>query len=255
MNYLEDMKLVYETAFKRTIQRVKDNPIALFLPLIYGVIYTVAFYFLGLISPMFGILGGFIPPIITSLILSSYFSILSDLNFYHRISFKNFGNTFQSYFGSIYSVYCVLILASWILPSLTYYDEKSLLIHLVLFVAFNPIAEIIYIRGDYYFESFKSSIEFMKDNILLWSFPLLLYFIVSKLLGVTWTNIVLDNFIIEIPLGRHLYSFLPLSIGIRNLTVLILLIVTGFYTVFRGALFDILHRSTRRKRAYMGGRL
>ena len=111
MNFFEDLQLVYKKAFKDTTVKIKSSPIFLILPLVYGVLYTLAKTLIGTVFGLnLGVIAGFIIPLVTSFILSSYFSVLSDLIYYNRISFRNFKNTFMAYFASIYSVYFILIL-------------------------------------------------------------------------------------------------------------------------------------------------
>ena len=148
MNFFEDLKMVYKKAFKDTTVKIKSSPIFLILPLVYGVLYTLATTLIGTVFGLnLGVIAGFIIPLVTSFILSSYFSVLSDLIYYNRISFRNFKNTFMAYFASIYSVYFILILISWIMPAFGGNTSIFILISIVINLAINPIAESIYIRG------------------------------------------------------------------------------------------------------------
>ncbi|MDU5323997.1 MAG: hypothetical protein E6149_04935, partial [Peptoniphilus harei] len=108
MNFFEDLQLVYKKASKDTLLKIKKAPQFLIFPFIYGIIYTLGFFFIGnLLGIFLGGLMGFVTPLLTSLILSSYFSVLSDLIYYNRISFRNFSKTFMEYFASIYSVFFI----------------------------------------------------------------------------------------------------------------------------------------------------
>lgn len=97
MSFFEDLKLVYSKASKDTLTKIKSSPLILIVPFLYGIIYSLAMIVFGNILGMVsGVFMGFLMPVITSLILSSYFSILSDLIYYNRISFRNFKDTFKS---------------------------------------------------------------------------------------------------------------------------------------------------------------
>ncbi|MBU5670143.1 hypothetical protein KQI68_09905 [Peptoniphilus sp. MSJ-1] len=254
MNFFEDLQLVYKRAFNETINNIKKNPIILIVPLIYSIIYTFAFAFMGTLLAPVGMLMGFLMPVMTSLILSSYYSMLSDLIYYNRLSFRNLKNTFQNYFASIYSVYFILILISWLMPVLMATPGVGLLFSLILALALNPIAESIYIQGEYYTEAYKSSFNFMKENFILWLIPFAIYLLILFLLGFDFRQILLSSSIIDIPLGQNLVTGIYLGdiFNIYNLKVLIAMIATAIYAVFRGNLYKILYGSTRRKRAYMG---
>lgn len=254
MNFFEDLQLVNKKAFSETINNIKKNLIILIVPLLYSIIYTFAFAFMGRLLAPLGMLMGFLMPVMTSLILSSYYSMLSDLIYYNRLSFRNLKNTFQNYFASIYSVYFILILISWFMPVLMSTPGVGLLFSIILVLALNPIAESIYIQGEYYTEAYKSSFNFMKENFVLWLIPFAVYLIILFLLGFDFRQILLSSSIIDIPLGQNLVTGIYLGdiFNIYNLKVLIAMIVTAIYAVFRGNLYKILYGSTRRKRAYMG---
>ena len=255
MNFFEDLQLVYKKAGQDTLLKIKKAPQFLIFPFIYGIIYTLGFFFIGNFLGMFlGGLMGFVTPLLTSLILSSYFSVLSDLIYYNRISFRNFSKTFMEYFGSIYSVYFILILISWIMPAFGGNTSIFILISIVINLAINPIAESIYIRGEYYTSAYTHSIEFMKENFILWIIPYLIYLVILHLLGFDFVSTITSSNIIDIPLGENLVN------GVRyrqllnpyNLKNILATIITATYAIFRGNLYRILVGSTRRKRAYMG---
>jgi len=254
MNFFEDLNLVYKKAISETATKIAKNPIILLVPLLYAIFYTFAFAIVGTALAPLGMLMGFLMPVLTSLILSSYYSLLSDLIYYNRISFRNMKNTFLNYFASIYSVYFILIIISWIMPALMATPGLGLLVSIILVVLLNPIAESIYIKGEYYIEAYKSSFNFMKENFLLWLIPFIIYLVILFLLGFDFRMIILSSSVIDIPLGQNLVNGIYLQdiFNLYNLKVLIAMVVTAIYAVFRGNLYKILHNSTRRKRAYMG---
>lgn len=255
MNFFEDLKLVYTKAFKDTLLKIKKAPQFLIFPFIYGIIYTLGFFFIGNFFGMFlGSLMGFVTPLLTSLILSSYFSILSDLIYYNRISFRNFKGTFMAYFASIYSVYFILMIISFLMPALGGVMGATTLVGAVIALALNPIAESIYIRGEYYTSAYTHSLEFMKENFLIWTIPFLIYLGILHLLGFDFTFMIVSNSIVDLPLGQEIMTGLSYSnpLDPYNLKILLASIITAIYAIFRGNLYRILVGSTRRKRAYMG---
>ncbi|MGI5950009.1 hypothetical protein [Peptoniphilus sp.] len=253
MNFFDDLAMVYKKAMSETVSKISKNPVVLLLPLIYSLIYKVAMNAFSIaIAPVLGFLSGFILPIISSLILSSYYSQLSDVIFYNRLNFRNFKDTFKEYFASIYSVYFILILISWLMPALSSMGPLFLVVSLVLVIAFNPIAESIYIRGEYYTSAYSHSLEFMKENFVLWSLPFIIYLIILNLLGVPFENYILTSGIIDIPLGLNTEGTIVMGASLVNVKQIIIILVTAIYAIFRGNLYKILHNSTRRKRAYMG---
>lgn len=254
MNTIDDLKLVYKKALRDLISRLKDNPLFLIVPFIYLVLFQVVNMIFGrYISPMLGILGGFITPIIYSLILASYFSVLDDLINYNKIYFKNITTSFKRYFGSVYSAYIILILISWLTASISQISNLTIFINLILLIVFNCLAETIYIRGEYYLEAYKYSYNFIRENHLLWFIPFLIYLIILRLVGIELLYYIFNSNIIDIPIGSVPLIAFSSSINIvLVIKLFIFSVITGVYALFRGVLFKILYKSSKRKRAYMG---
>ncbi|EFI42141.1 hypothetical protein [Peptoniphilus sp. oral taxon 386] len=245
MNYMNDLKMVYLKAIKETEIRIKKNPVVLLFPMIYGLLIFASTIIFGMFTTT--LLGntyimGFLAPVLYSLIMSSYFEFLSDINSYNRIRFNNIGNTFTKNFRQIYSVYFIMILISYIT---SFVGDLYFILSFVIFILLNPISEAVYIRGESYISAYSYSLEFMKDNALHWLVPLFIY------LGV-----------IYLAVGKYdtltlLYNPISLLTGIKFNAANIFKFVgssflTAVYVIFRGALFNILSRSTMRKRQYMG---
>ena len=207
-----------------------------------------------LFARSYGTIIGFIIPLLTSLILSSYFSVLSDLIYYNRISFRNFSKTFMAYFASIYSVFFILMIISFFMPGIGVMMGATTLVGAVITLALNPIAESIYIRGEYYTSAYTHSLEFMKENFLLWTIPFLIYLGILHLLGFNFAFMIVSNSIVDIPLGQEIMTGLSYTnpLDPQNIKILLASIITAVYAIFRGNLYRILVGSTRRKRAYMG---
>ena len=255
MNFFEDLQLVYKKAGKDTLLKIKKAPHFLIFPFIYGVVYRLGMVLIGkLFARSYGTIIGFIIPLLTSLILSSYFSVLSDLIYYNRISFRNFSKTFMAYFASIYSVFFILMIISFFMPGIGVMMGATTLVGAVITLALNPIAESIYIRGEYYTSAYTHSLEFMKENFLLWTIPFLIYLGILHLLGFDFAFMIVSNSIVDIPLGQEIMTGLSYTnpLDPQNIKILLASIITAVYAIFRGNLYRILVGSTRRKRAYMG---
>lgn len=255
MNFFEDLQLVYKKAGKDTLLKIKKAPQFLIFPFVYGVVYMLGMVLIGrLLARSYAPIIGFIIPLLTSLILSSYFSVLSDLIYYNRISFRNFSKTFMAYFASIYSVFFILMIISFLMPGIGGMMGATTLVGAVITIALNPIAESIYIRGEYYTSAYTHSIEFMKENFLLWTIPFLIYLGILHLLGFDFAFMITANSIVDIPLGQTVMTGLSYlnPLDPQNIKILLASIITGAYAIFRGNLYRILVGSTRRKRAYMG---
>ncbi|QQT90731.1 hypothetical protein I6I93_07475 [Peptoniphilus harei] len=255
MNFFEDLQLVYKKAGKDTLLKIKKAPHFLIFPFVYGVVYMLGMLLIGrLLARSYAPIIGFIIPLLTSLILSSYFSVLSDLIYYNRISFRNFSKTFMAYFASIYSVFFILMIISFFMPGIGVMMGATTLVGAVITLALNPIAESIYIRGEYYTSAYTHSLEFMKENFLLWTIPFLIYLGILHLLGFDFAFMIVSNSIVDLPLGQEIMTGLSYTnpLDPQNIKILLASIITAVYAIFRGNLYRILVGSTRRKRAYMG---
>ena len=255
MNFFEDLQLVYKKAFSDTLLKIKKAPHFLIFPFVYGVVYMLGMVLIGrLLARSYAPIIGFIIPLLTSLILSSYFSVLSDLIYYNRISFRNFSKTFMAYFASIYSVFFILMIISFFMPGIGVMMGVTTLVGTIITIALNPIAESIYIRGEYYTSAYTHSLEFMKENFLLWTIPFLIYLGILHLLGFDFSFMIVSNSIVDLPLGQEIMIGLSYTnpLDPQNIKILLASIITAVYAVFRGNLYRILVGSTRRKRAYMG---
>lgn len=243
--FIQDLKMVYTKAIQETLKRIKNNPIILILPAIYAVLFYFAGMLLSrLVGTVSSLASGFIYPILYALILSSYYEILSDLNSYGRITFKNIKNTFTRNFATIYSIFFVMTIANYLVLPIT--GSLYPIALLAIFILFNPVAETAYIRGESFTNAFVYALNFMKENIIHWSLPLIIYMLVLFLVGGMNSVFYVISNIASIPMG--------VNFGEVNLIPFIIIeIVVAIYAVMRGVLFNILSKSTMRKRAYMGG--
>ncbi len=245
---MEDILAVYKKAISTTIEKLSKNPVFLIIPLLYSIALNSALIVVGYI----GFSGmGFIIPIIYSLILSSYFEILSDLNFYNRISFRSFKSSFTKNFFTIYSVYFVMMIIKFLTNTL----PLQIVIAAAIYFIFNAISESIYIKGESYVDAYSYTIDFMKENFIHWSIPVLIYVLIVSILTQTvgYTIFQLSNNIISSLTGIEVGLFDLTSSSIDQVVrILAIQLVTAVYVLFRGSLFTILSNSTMRKRKYMG---
>ncbi|MDO5041393.1 MAG: hypothetical protein Q4D95_04820 [Peptoniphilus sp.] len=245
---IEDILAVYKKAMNTTIEKLSKNPVFLIMPLLYSIALSSALILVGGIG-FSGV--GFIIPIVYSLVLSSYFEILSDLNFYNRISFKSFKSSFTNNFFTIYSVYFVMMIIKFLTNSL----PVKVAVAAIIYFLFNAISESIYIKGKSYVDAYVYTIDFMKENFIHWSIPVVVYVLIVSTLTQTvgYTIFKLSNNIISSLTGMEvtLLDLVNSSVD-QVLRILAIQLITAVYVLFRGSLFTILSSSTMRKRKYMG---
>ncbi|CDZ75073.1 membrane protein [Peptoniphilus sp. ING2-D1G] len=245
---IEDILAVYKKTLKITIKKLSGNPVFLIIPLLYSVALNTSHIIIGYL----GIPGsGFIVPIIYSLILSSYFELLSDLNFYNRISFRSFKSSFTKNFFTIYSVYFVMMIIKFLTRPL----PMQIAIAVIIYFLLNAISESIYIKGKSYVDAYTYTISFMSENFIHWSISVLAYILVVSLLTQTvgYTIFQFSNNFISSLTGIEVGIFEMANSSIDSiLRILLIQVITAVYVLFRGSLFTILSSSTMRKRKYMG---
>lgn len=253
VNYLKDLKLVYTRSLEETFIRIRKNPLVLILPLIFSLLLSIVNRVFGSFVSIGNLYVSFLTPVLYALILSVYLEMLSDVMYYNRLHIRNINSSFRNYFGAVYSVYFVLILANWVTLAVIGRNYMlNLVFWSIVFVIFNPIIETIYLKDESYISAYSYCLNFMKENFIHWIIPLSIYLVVQNLLGYSILDLITDDAIIALPIGRKF------SLNLFNLDIIYFLkyfiveILTGFYIIFRGNLFKILSTTTKRKREYMG---
>lgn len=247
----EDLKAVYKKGFKNTIGTIKKVPLSIFLVLFYfillGIFESLTSFFGN------GMLVGLLIPVGYSLILSSYFEMLSDVITFGRIILRSFKNSFMRQFESIYSVFFFLFIINYVLRISFTNSDFILVINIFLSILFSSISESIYLEGYTGISCFKDSVNFIKENYLQWLIP----FITIKFLIGYFFYGQFDLIFRENPMFSHFVS--PLNVAYflvndftKGLKLILFLIILGFFAIFRGHLYKILHGSSIRKRKFEG---
>lgn len=258
---LQDLQRVYLKSLKNTFKKIGKNPIVLIMPILFS-LATNGFYLLYTLFLGGTILDGIIFAIVEALFLSCYFALMSDLIYYDRMSLKYFSSNFTKYFRQVYSVFFIIFIASIIFGQ-TLASSLGLtpyyVISLILYLGFNPLAEEVYIKGNYHINAFEDAFSFMRDNFIHWIIPLVIYLAIGygigavQIPGITISDLIYiptGYFDFSLPAGNiETWSVLRAAGGSILFTVLFS-IISAIYAVFRGCLFRILDGSSMRKRSY-----
>lgn len=233
MEYIHDIKIVYKKAFKETIDIIKKTPVTLFLTLIYsalfGLLYII-FFGTGFMGSRFA---GVILGLLQAMILSSYFAQMESGINYNRINLNSVFDSLFIYLWNIYFmrfVFYVLSMFLWQLMSLK-------IVVIISFIIFNAAGEAIYLRNVGNFGVFTYPANYLKENWHLWiPHLLILIFVFNRFISLVNIN----------PLEMYLHPIVHLDVS-----RIIMLIILGFYFIFRGVLFKNTIASSMRKRKYM----
>ncbi len=247
MTMLEDFLSVNKQAFKRTIGSFSKNYLIFLIGIIYSFIVTigaiaVSFIFRG---PLY-ILSGFVTGFITASLMSNYLYLLFIIiNYDRKITFEDFKRGFTAFLGQAYSVLILIWIVNYFLGVFGLVSPKgaisiSSLVNLSIFTLFNALPETIYLKQYTGIDSFIYSLEFLKDNLINWGIPMVIF-----------------NLVIYIISGSFVRSFLP-SLNVLfyyglyyTLRQVLGQVVFSFMMIYRGYLYRTLSTSTKRKREFM----
>lgn len=222
--------------------------------------YTAFAFLLSLVGGL-GMAGGFIAGLGYIALLSFFYNWIAAAIRKEKITFRSLGEFDWSLFSSLISVGFVLWIAHMLTDPLSMTPETHWLfacIELGIFILLNAIPEIVYIRRYESIAAIKYSFSFIKENWIEWFAPLialLLPILLARPISVLTSLAGVNPFAAGgDPLfpARFIFSqtssFLAASIG--SLGILFAIVVTVWFMLFRGFLFQKLDGTSRRQRTY-----
>lgn len=238
MEILKDLALTNRTVFKKSLTAFRNNPLLFALAIPYMALTLVA----GSVASMLGFLGGILIFVVQAAILSDFLHIIHQVMTRRRFDLEDFKNGFTVHFRKIYMALFLLWVANYglslLLAPLLRAMGLSFVMAAIYFFALvilNPLPEMIYQKYYSEAETFVKTIEFTRENAVSWLVPNAV--LILALLGV-----------------RRLIDSLLLPLGLGWLNILVLSIVAAglisFGMIYRGYLFDVLFKTTRRKRLF-----
>lgn len=251
-------------AASRSLKAIRNHP---FKPL-FGFLLILCSVLVERNSGLFpGFAGGMILGLAMTFILSGFFALVSLIFDSKRFTFQDIMALATAIFNPLISSLFILFIAKFLLqPILMQVDSRLWLgiIYLVIFVLFNPLPEIVSRRAIGGIDSFKESMDFMKENGPEWVLAVFLTFVpLIALAGPVFVmSIISSDDPLHIWLSLIRYSLLVFAslgelIQVQSLDYLVqfLGMIFGLYYVFfiflfRFALFETLNKTTRRKRVY-----
>ena len=163
----------YTTAIKLSFADLIRN----WKALIGIVALAFAFGIVVQISSRLGVLGGFLAGLAQVGAYSYYFNWLSLSKHSKAIKFTELKDFNQELFFATLNVAFVFFIIEFILRSFQIGGQNQfflLAINLLLFIIFNPIAEVIYKERPLQMEAFPTALNFIKEHWLEWLIPILL---------------------------------------------------------------------------------
>lgn len=241
MNFITDLLITSKLALGKAVTIVGKCPACFLLAVPYIIMYNFAAMLVGSL----GIFGGIILYIFECGLISSYLYFINEIMHYGKFDFSHLRFSLGTYFSKVMGVLFIFWVANLFLSiimnglaavigALAFW--VMFLINLAIFIAINPVPEIIYHKSYNEVESIQAALAFIKENALNWLFP----------------NLLLAGLIYFI--GMMAGQSLPTSMSGGSFGLAMQAILGATLTpimVFRGYLYEVLSTSSRRKRYFM----
>lgn len=243
----------YYASLRDAFQGVKLNWRMLGMHLLYALALAVIAPF----TALFGLAGGFMMGALLALVLGNYLATVAAAVDGERLSARESWERGLELFSPVISVLFMFFIVNIVMQMAFSTPETVWIkasINLFIAVLFNPIPEVIYSRGGSMGGLFSESSEFVKENFVEWFVPLFL--LALPLLIITPGNFL--PIVIQVVTTNPLYLIEWIILGLGNPLrliyelpwVVLLLLCLYFALTFRGALYQRLAGSSRRKRIY-----
>lgn len=259
-NILDDIRgigSIYKSSiYEATSALIKAWPI---LPA--SLFAYAAFAFLLTLVGGLGMAGGFIAGLAYIALLSFFYNWMSAAVQRQKITFRSLGDFDWSLFSSLMSVGFILWIAHMLIEPFSMTEETHWIfacIELAIFILLNAIPEIVYIKRFESIVALKYSFSFVKDNWIEWFAPLVILLlpillarpisVLTSLAGVNPFSAGGDPLFPARFIFSQSASFLTLLLG--SIGIALAIVVTVWFMLFRGFLFQKLDGSSRRQRTY-----
>lgn len=242
MSIAKDLWYSNLKVFRKTVDVLRKNRLLFSV----GIPYMLILFIAEQIAVASGIFAGLIMLLIQSAVISDYLHLINRIIRYGEFGINDFKSGFRVYFRKVYI--SLLMIRIVYLGIDVFFDMFGmlrfylyLLLSVGLFIFLNPLLEVIYLKHLSEWDGFKYSSGFIKDNWLDWFLPNSLLFVVLyaiyRLIGII---------VLRLPIMMKSYNIVLAGF----LFALTAPVIVGFGMVYRGYLFDLLSKTTRRKRLF-----
>ena len=206
----------------------------------------------GAVAPL-GLLGGFILGLLTCMCITQYYSWLIRTKEGERIPWRSLLEFDAGLFQAVISAAFILWIIDFMVSSLLQGIEGARwfqgMVKLAIILVFNPLAEVVYLRGDRDLAAFQRAYQFTLQHWIEWFIPYVLIFAPLCSLGGTETALsVLSSTSALFPSSPALFA---LMLSFPSLLAAVLgAILVHWLMLFRGALFENLDTGNRRMRMF-----
>ena len=225
----KDFLYVYKNSILETFKVLKKRPWIITIPLLaripINLFYSFAFN-IGILNNRFSYL---IINLVYVIVLSGVFYLYNDSIDRKSISPIRLSDGAVMFMFDIYLVRFIFYILQLVLSIIDPYRKITGIVILIIYILFNPISELIYLRGISGLGDILLAVEYVTKNWYLWIPHAVLFSLHSD------------------PISLYIFPTLTLD-PIWILKGLLL----GLYLLFRGVMFKMTYNSNRRKREFTG---
>lgn len=207
----------------------------------------------GLIAPM-GMAGGFVIGLISCISLSFYYSWIASSVRNEKVEWKELFEFDYPLFSSIINVGFIFWIGFFLIEHLIQglkIDWLLTILHLGVFIIFNPVVEIIYLErvagGTY---ALSEASEFAAANWIEWFVPIIILLAPFLILSPESALLVLAVSDVLLPMFDIVSSLISLTSSPLVVSALLISLLGTWLMIFRGYLYRELSSGTRRQRAF-----
>lgn len=222
MNKIDDIINLTKFSLEKSIELYKKIPVLFIVPIIYSLIYYV-FTFVFMIN--FGVFSNIITAVLNSAVIASYLYVLHNAIYYKKFKLSFLYEGISVFFLKTLIFIIVINLIFTLILAMRFEMLFGFYTLFGLFIAFNPMPEIIYVSEYNGKDMFYYNFRFIKNNWIQW-------YVINLLL---WISAMI---------------FSRFSYLIPYLSVTLIVIYLSVIMVFRGFLFRKLHGSSFAKRSF-----
>ena len=253
--------------FKETLRMYGDCALDAFRSLLKNwriIPASIAAFVIFIISVVlfgrFGLAGGFLLGIVNIVLLTLYYRWISECVRKNFLSWREYLEFDYALFSSVINTAFILFMGLFVLESLT--RGLNLLwfvlcVKLAVFILFNAVPEVIYMRGAPGTMAFASSYEFVRENWIEWFLPLVVFLTPVLVKSPVAVLFMLSSGDPMLPVIKFIQAFAPdFSMGFTSgpagvILLLFSIAAATWFMIFRGFLFRELETGSRRQRAYI----
>lgn len=256
MEFIKDTIYINKTVLSKTCKLLSKNWTVIFTGLIYFAITLIGYILLGpfFSVPVMNILASIALYLLSLSLISSYFYILYNIIRGGKFELNDIKRGYTVYLNELMRIFFIgwiaeIIVMRLLVPVIASslggaLDEFSIImiINLIVFIAINPLPEVIYQKHYSGLDAIRYTFDYMKENWIEWLIPSIIFFgLIYLTTGKAITNLFNINIGMDINVG-----------SLKDVALYLLgQVIFSFAMIYRGVLFDLLSTSSRRKRMFM----